>query len=188
LILTDREIQIGIERGLITIDPRPNDRAFSSTSVDLTLDANLTEFKPVKGGIETVIDPDHDEFSSEATLAELTNSFQIPEGGYLFKPGPLVLAWTAEAVDLKTDARIAGRVEGKSSLARLGLGIHVTAPTIHSGFKGRIRLEMVNHGSMPIRLRPGMRICQLIFEATLGTPERGYRGQFFGQSAPPPRL
>jgi dCTP deaminase len=184
LILTDREIQIGIERGLITIDPRPNDRTFSSTSVDLTLDATLTEFKSVKAGIETVIDPDHDEFSSEAVLAELTNSFQIPADGYLLRPGPLVLGWTAEAVDLKTDARIAGRVEGKSSLARLGLGIHVTAPTIHSGFKGRIRLEMVNHGSIPVRLRAGMRICQLIFEATLGTPERGYRGQFFGQSAP----
>jgi len=91
LILTDREIQIGIERGLITIDPRPNDRTFSSTSVDLTLDATLTEFKSVKAGIETVIDPDHDKFSSETVLAELTNSFQIPADGYLLRPGPLFL-------------------------------------------------------------------------------------------------
>ncbi|MBZ0230531.1 MAG: dCTP deaminase, partial [Bauldia sp.] len=90
-----------------------------------------------------------------------------------------------EYIDLKTDSRLAGRVEGKSSLARLGLGIHLTAPTIHSGFKGRIRLEMVNHGAMPIKLRAGMRICQLIFETTLGTPQRGYSGQFLGQSAPP---
>jgi dCTP deaminase len=95
----------------------------------------------------------------------------------------LVLGWTREYVDLKTDARLAGRVEGKSSLARLGLGVHITAPTIHSGFKGRIRLEIINHGDVPIRLRSGMRICQLILETTLGTPERGYRGQFLGQSA-----
>jgi len=70
-----------------------------------------------------------------------------------------------------------------SSLARLGLGVHVTAPTIHAGFDGHIRLEMVNHGKLPIRLRTGMRICQLIFEQTLGTPDKGYRGHFSGQSS-----
>ncbi|MEZ5888805.1 MAG: hypothetical protein R3D52_00230 [Xanthobacteraceae bacterium] len=59
--------------------------------------------------------------------------------------------------------------------------VHITAPTIHAGFDGRIRLEMVNHGKIPIRLRPGMRICPLIFEQTLGTPEKGYQGQFSGQ-------
>src|SRR5262249_40241594 len=78
--------------------------------------------------------------------------------------------------------RLAARVEGKSSLARLGLVIHMTAPTIHADFEGRIRLEMMNHGAVPIRLWPGMRICQLIFETTLGTAERGYRGQFAGQT------
>jgi dCTP deaminase len=99
----------------------------------------------------------------------------------------MVLGWTAEHIDLKIDARLAARVEGKSSLARLGLGIHITAPTIHSGFNGRIRLEMINHGTFPVRIRTGMRICQLIFEITLGTPARGYKGQFLGQSAPPPK-
>jgi dCTP deaminase len=77
----------------------------------------------------------------------------------------------------------AARVEGKSSLARLGLGVHITAPTIHAGFDGQIRLELVNHGHFPITIKSGMRVCQLIFEQTLGTPERGYKGQFSGQTS-----
>jgi dCTP deaminase len=107
----------------------------------------------------------------------------IPAEGYLLQPNHLVLAWTREYVNLVSHNRVAARVEGKSSLARFGLGIHVTAPTIHAGFDGHIRLEMVNHGKIPIRLRTGMRICQLIFEQTLGTPEKGYQGQFSGQRA-----
>ncbi|HEX9587843.1 MAG TPA: hypothetical protein VGA15_08865 [Bradyrhizobium sp.] len=82
---------------------------------------------------------------------------------------------------MPTDARLAARVEGKSSLARLGIAVHLTAPTIHAGFKGRVRLEIVNHGPLPIVLKSGMRICQFIFEMTHGTPEAGYKGQFLGQ-------
>jgi dCTP deaminase len=93
-----------------------------------------------------------------------------------------VLGWTEETVELPTHARLAARVEGKSSLARLGIGIHVTAPTIHAGFKGPIQLEFCNHGNLRIKVIPGMPVCQLIFEQTLGTPEKGYKGQFFGQS------
>ena len=79
--------------------------------------------------------------------------------------------------------RLAARVEGKSSLARLGLAVHVTAPTIHAGFDGHTQLEIINHGGVPIRLRTGMRIYQLIFEQTLGTPVKGYSGRFSGQGA-----
>lgn len=86
-------------------------------------------------------------------------------------------------MDLRNDTRIAARVEGKSSLARIGLAVHITAPTIHAGFDGQIRLEIVNHGPLPILLKPGMRICQLIFEQTLGTPDKVYGGQFAGQKA-----
>lgn len=181
MILTDREIKLALDKGQIVIDPRPDSSAFSSTAVDLTLDESLTEFKRETGGIELVIDPGHAEFQSESTLAQISEKRQIDNDGFLLKPRQLVLAWTREYVDLAYHSRIAARVEGKSSLARLGLGVHVTAPTIHSGFKGRVRLEMVNHGSVPIRLRVGMRICQLIFEQTLGTPEKGYQGQFANQ-------
>lgn len=182
MILTDREIKIALERKLIGIDPHPDDAtAYSSTAVDLTLDSRINTFNEMKAGIEKIIDP------SQAAvldiLNELTESRNIPRGGYLLPPKVLVLAWTREYLSLDIGTRLAARVEGKSSLARLGLAIHVTAPTIHAGFAGQIQLEMVNHGNVPIRLKTGMRICQLIFETTLGTPERGYRGQFAGQTA-----
>jgi dCTP deaminase len=183
VILTDREIKLALETGLIVIDPTPEDDAFSSTAVDLTLDSTLTEFSGDEGGVEKTIDPSHPEFQSEITLSQITNNISIPSDGFLLKPNRLVLAWTREYVNLISKNRVAARVEGKSSLSRLGLGVHLTAPTIHSGFDGHIRLEMVNHGYHPIRLRTGMRICQLIFEQTLGTPDRGYQGQFSGQGA-----
>jgi dCTP deaminase len=84
-------------------------------------------------------------------------------------------------------------VEGKSSLARLGLGVHVTAPTIHAGFGASenpqhlgssIRLEIWNIGPFRIKLEKGMPICQLIFEWVDGTPEQGYQGQFRLQGPP----
>lgn len=181
MILTDREIRLALQQKQIVIDPPPDERAFSSTAVDLTLDEHVTEFKDGAGGIEQVIDPSHSDFQSEKTLSLISEKITIASGGYLLSPNQLVLGWTREYVDLLWHSRVAGRVEGKSSLARLGLAVHVTAPTIHAGFKGRIRLEMVNHGKLPIRLRAGMRICQLIFEQTLGTPEKGYQGQFSGQ-------
>jgi dCTP deaminase len=91
--------------------------------------------------------------------------------------------WTKERVELNLKGKVAARVEGKSGLARLGLAIHVTAPTIHAGFVGTIQLEMINHGPMHIKLRIGMAICQIIFEATKGVPAKAYKGQFSGQRA-----
>lgn len=182
MILTDREIKILIDRRLIVVEPAPADDAYSSTSVDLTLDPLLSVFRQNVAGVEQVIDPSGAMSGSDAIIQQLTERQEIGDGGYLLAPNKLILAWTREYVNLKFDARLAARVEGKSSLARLGLAVHVTAPTIHSGFDGRIRLEIINHGPLPIRLRSGMRVCQLIFEQTLGTPERGYRGQFSGQS------
>lgn len=181
MILTDREIRIYIERDLITVDPRPADEAYQSSSVDLTLDSVISLFKEATPGIEQVIDPTNAKYKSEDIIKELTVSHEIDRSeGFLLKKHNLILAWTREYIDLK-ESRLAARVEGKSGLARLGLAVHVTAPTIHAGFDGRIRLEVVNHGNLPIRLKPGMRICQLIFEQTWGTPEKGYSGQFSGQ-------
>ena len=135
MILTDREIKLALERRQIVIDPAPEAKAFSSTAVDLTLDPNLTEFKDEVGGIEVIIDPSHRDFQSETTLNQISEKRVIDaKDGFLLKPNRLVLAWTAEYVNLLAHNRIAARVEGKSSLARLGLGIHVTAPTIHAGF------------------------------------------------------
>jgi dCTP deaminase len=182
MILTDREIKMVLERGSIVIDPHPGESAFASTSVDLTLDSAFSDFRQSNAGIEIIIDPALDGFDHDAAMEQVTEVHTIPSEGYALVPRKLILGWSAEYIDLRNDARLAARVEGKSSLARLGPGVHVTAPTIHAGFDGRIRLEIINHGHMPIRLRSGMRVCQLIFEQTLGTPDKGYSGRFSGQS------
>lgn len=183
MILTDREIKIYIQRQWITIDPAPTEVAYTSSSVDLTLDPVISLFNESKPGIERSVDPTSPGFKSDEVVKELTTNQTLTEAeGYLLRRHTLILAWTREYIDLK-ESRLAARVEGKSSLARLGLAVHMTAPTIHAGFDGRIRLEIVNHGFLPIRLKPNMRICQLIFEQTLGTPDKGYQGQFSGQSA-----
>lgn len=184
MILTDREIQIAIDSGAIVVDPAPSDVAYSSTSLDLTLDKTLTLFKKLTTGLNLCIDPSIKGFDHEKVITSTTEQFEIhPERGYDFEPGEMILAWTKEYIELKSHSRLAARVEGKSSMARLGIGVHLTAPTIHAGFEGQIRLEMVNHNIMPIKLKVGMRICQLIFEQTVGTPVRGYKGRFAGQAA-----
>jgi dCTP deaminase len=91
----------------------------------------------------------------------------------VLEPNHLVLGWTIERLRLPHTSRIAARVEGKSSLARIGVGIHITAPTIHPGFGFKklkpaypgspIRLEIWNIGPLKIKLTKGMPICQLMF-------------------------
>lgn len=134
--------------------------------------------------MKQAVDPGRPDFNATNLINSLTDRIDIdPADGYDLPRGVLILGWTTETVDLKDYCRVAARVEGKSSLARVGLGIHVTAPIIHTGFKAPIQLEMINHGPLPICLRRGMRICQLVFEQTLGTPDRAYKGQFLGQTA-----
>lgn len=182
MILTDREIQKALDSGLIVIDPAPSiDDAYDSTTVDLTLDPLIRIFRPIPSGL--IIDPGMPGYKVRELIEGVTDPFEIPTQGWELQRGPLVLGWTKERVELNLKAKVAGRVEGKSGLARIGLGIHVTAPTIHAGFKGIIQLEMINHGPMPIKLRPGMAICQLIIETTKGMPNKAYKGQFMGQTA-----
>lgn len=183
MILTDREIKNSLASGLILIEPHPKDDAFSSTSVDLTLAPEMRVFKEQAKGLEQAIDPKVAGYKVIQLLENITDKVKIdPKRGYNLEPKTLLLAWTQERVELREHGRVAARVEGKSSFARIGLGVHVTAPTIHSGFQGPIQLELVNHGPLPIKLSIGLPICQLIFEQTLGMPDRAYRGQFLGQT------
>lgn len=181
MILTDREIKIAIDWELIGLNPEPAGDAFSSTSVDLTLDPHMRMFrKEVAHGIN--IDPGSTEFNFHE-IANLLTERMIFETQFNLPPRKLLLAWTRETLSLPLHSRLAARVEGRSSLARLGIGIHLTAPTIHAGFVGQLQLEIVNHGLTDVVLRPGMKICQLIFETTLGTPDKAYSGMFSGQEA-----
>lgn len=178
MILTDREIQVAINSHQIIIDPAPKTSAYSSTSLDLGLSKSIQEWKTTAN----VVCPAKKGYSFNEFAKATSKSRQMSYYGYVLEPGGFTLGWTQESIELPVDSRIAARVEGKSSLARLGIGIHVTAPTIHAGFKGAIQLEICNHGCFRVRLVPGMPVCQVIFEQTLGTPVKGYKGQFYGQA------
>ena len=126
---------------------------------------------------------DDDRFARRITIDQ--------EKGYELKARSFVLGFTREIIQLPVPSRIAARVEGKSSLARLGLGVHVTAPTIHAGFgvdpnkpdqRGTvIQLEIFNLAEWSVVLDVGMRICQLILEEVREAPVRPYAGQFNAQ-------
>ena len=179
MILTDREIVAALRCKHISITPTPSDDALSPTAIDLTLGDSFSVWDENPG---VIIRPGVPGYSYSRLLKHQqtfkSNTFTI-------KPKTLVLAWTRETVDLPVCSKIAARVEGKSSMARVGVGIHITAPTIHSGFRGQVQLEMYNFGPHEIILDAGMRICQLIFEQTLGTPEQGYGGVFLDQKPEP---
>jgi len=136
VILTDREIQIAIERKLIEITPPPNELAYSSTSVDLTLDPNLNRFRENPPFLPRVIDVTHPDYDFDTALAELSTPITIGAAGFELPKKELLLGWTAEYINIPTDARLAARVEGKSSLARLGIGIHLTATNHTCWFQG----------------------------------------------------
>ena len=177
MILTDREIEIALKTGQIVVVPPPNlQRALSSTTLDLTLSDRFATWKQVGG---THIHPGQPGYSY-SSVQQLQN--QLQQTSFTLGPQGFVLAWTREEIDLPFQSRIAARVEGKSSLARLGIGIHVTAPVIHSGFSGNIQLEIFNTGPNTVVLDAGMAVCQLVFEMTYGTPVKGYDGIFAGQT------
>ncbi len=116
-----------------------------------------------------------------------------PQAGFELGPKQFVLGYTQQKIYLPNSSRIAARVEGKSSLARLGVGVHVTAPTIHAGFGYNpedaehpglpIQLEIFNVGNQIVVLDVGMPICQLILEEVREVPARGYQGRFSAQQS-----
>jgi dCTP deaminase len=197
MILSDREIRAALERGAVRIAPLPSLGAFSSTALDLRLGTELRIWSPPSGATLPRIRPGVPNFNITQVLEDLTQPLEIAVDGYELVPGHFVLGWTAERIQLPHRSRLAARVEGKSSMARLGLGIHVTAPTIHAGFGYKegdpdyqgtaIQLEIWNIGNWSIVLDPGLPICQLIFEEVHGTPEKGYAGRFLVQGPEAPQ-
>ncbi|HXY34612.1 MAG TPA: hypothetical protein VEI07_10320 [Planctomycetaceae bacterium] len=196
MILSDREILAAIDRQAIKISPPPRAEAYSSTAVDLRLSADLVEWtRPSRHGVESVVCPAHPEYDFDSVRRTYCTSVRIPADGYVFKSHAFILGWTEEKIQLPHRSRLAARVEGKSSLARLGIGVHVTAPTIHAGFGFKkddanfagspLQLEMWNAGPADVKLAVGMPICQLIFEIVDGTPEKGYEGRFNVQGPTP---
>jgi dCTP deaminase len=182
MILTDREIISALEHKHISIEPRPDPKSISSMSVDLRLAKQIRIWEKSIAGLRTAVQPASPGYSYEEIAERCTSRAEITEAGFTLEPNTFLLAWTAENVDFPCHSKICARVEGKSSLARLGISVHQTAPVIHAGFKGQIQLEICHLGVLPVILNFGMPICQLILEQTFGTPQKGYKGQFYDQT------
>jgi dCTP deaminase len=196
LILSDGEIRRAIEDGAIIFTPELSneylDTALATSALDLRLGNELQFYKPAAEiqaedppGVvkrEIVIDP-----SAPGLIAGLIAGWgrrlSIQDTHYDLYPRTFVLGTTLERISLPHAKKIAARVEGKSTLARLGFVVHMTAPTIHCGFEGNIVLEVYNFGEYPIRLTPGMRICQLIFERLGEEPSMPLGSQYQGQAS-----
>lgn len=171
MILSDQEIENYIESGTIGLEPF-DVRRLQPTSVDLTLDAFIRQPFPEVTFLDAAdIRPNH------MALRE------IPDSGYDLHPGKFILGSTCERVRLPSF--LAARVEGKSSVGRLGLAIHVTAGFIDPGFDGNVTLEIVNMAPWTIRLRHGMPIGQICF-MTCTPPRKDYSmtGHYQNQRGP----
>ena len=154
MMLSDIDIAARMEVGELVIKTNdvarlPDDR-FQPASVDLCLG---TTFRVFSNHGSTHIDPE-EEFWTEGLEVGCGDSF-------ILHPGEFVLAATEEYVEIPSD--LVARLEGKSSLGRLGLLVHATAGFIDPGFRGTITLELSNAATLPIKLRPGMKIGQVSF-------------------------
>lgn len=176
MLLSDRDIRSAIDSGRLSIDPFSPDLVQPS-SVDVRIDRFFRVFNNSK---YTHIDP-------KKEMPELTTEVEVPEGEpFVLHPGEFVLAATLEKFSLPAD--LAGRLEGKSSLGRLGLVTHSTAGFIDPGFSGHITLELSNVANLPITLWPEMKVGQLaLFQmsspaetpygsSALGSKYQGQRG------------
>ena len=181
VILSDRTLREQLAAGRIVIDPL-DESLIQPSSIDVRI-SNL--FRVFRNHTRGVIDVKLD-------MVDLTELVEIPEGSdepFILHPGEFVLGSTFERVAVPDD--LVGRVEGKSSLGRLGLLIHSTAGFIDAGFDGHITLELANVASLPITLYPGMKIGQVSFMQMTTPADQPYGkgasgSKYQGQRGPTP--
>lgn len=161
MLLSDRDIRSQVDQGRIKVDPWEADFVQPS-SLDVRLDKFFRMFDNHR---YPVIDPAEEQ-------EDLTRLIDAGNEPFVLHPGEFVLGSTYEQVTLPED--IAARLEGKSSLGRLGLLTHSTAGFIDPGFTGHITLELSNTATMPIKLYPGMKVGQLCFFQLSSPAENPY--------------
>ena len=176
-VLSDRTIKQQLASGRLGIDPLDRE-AIQPASVDLRLDRSFRVFRSTARPFVDVREP----------VEDLTELVEIRDGEpFVIQPASFCLGSTIETVTLPDD--IVARVDGKSSLGRLGLLVHATAGYVDPGWTGRLTLELSNQSQMPIALYYGMRIAQVSFlqlttpvDRPYGSPELGSKYQ--GQTGP----
>ena len=176
MVLSDVDLLKALESGDIGVEPFPDmESQLGACSLDLRLG---DEFRVFERARTAFIDPrgpiDWDSFTQVVKVSA--------DQPFIMHPQELVLAATIEEVRLGDD--VLGRLEGRSSLGRLGIIVHGTAPLFYPGFVGRAVMELGNIGPMPVALYPGMRICSFTFERLSSPSSRPYRGKYSGQQGP----
>lgn len=169
--LSDGDIEQRLQDNSIVITPEPGEDAIAGISVDLRLDHR---FRVFSNNSVTHLDLSGDRHQLERDIDRImSKEIEILGDDALFiHPGELVLGATLEAVQVPDD--LVGWLDGRSSLARLGLMVHVTAGRIDPGWDGQIVLEFYNNGKLPLALRPGMVICAMSFETLTSPAKRPY--------------
>jgi dCTP deaminase len=168
VLLSDRDIRAEIDKGRVTLEPY-DPGMIQPSSIDVRIDKYFRVFENHR---YPHIDPSIEQ-------ADLTREV-TPDGdeAFILHPGEFVLASTYEVISLPDD--VAGRLEGKSSLGRLGLLTHSTAGWIDPGFSGHVTLELSNVAQLPIKLWPGMKIGQLCLFRTSSPSEHPYGSSVYG--------
>jgi len=160
MVLSDVDIQRYIALGKIKIHPALPPEQLGSCSVDFRLGPEFNVFEHSR---HPFID-----LQAKTALDGLMRTVIVPAGeAFILQPRDFVLAITEETLELSDD--VLGRLEGRSSLGRIGIIVHGTAGLFDPGWSGRATLELSNLGRMPVALYPGMRICSFTFEQ-LSTP------------------
>ena len=149
MVLSRPDLLERIRSGGLGIEPPVDASRVGQVSIDLKLGRRFSRFRSVRPGHIAAIHVDPALWSSQ----DLWEHFEDREV-YRLEPGAFVLAHTLERVRIPND--LVGLVEGRSSFARVGVTVHVTAPKIDPGFQGTITLEMANFGTVPVDLRPGV--------------------------------
>lgn len=182
MILSDRDIKAQIKQGRIVITSPSDDHEqnINASSMDLRLGKYFKLYEHTK---HPVLDP-----LKMKSFEGLTKMITIssPSEPFIVHPGDFILGVTLEKIKLPDD--IVARVEGRSSLGRLGIIIHSTAGFVDAGFEGTITLEITNINRIPVALYPGMRVCQLAFETMSSPAEIPYNkkksAKYQGQELP----
>jgi dCTP deaminase len=168
VLLSDRDIKEQVSAKRVAIEPF-DPAMVQPSSVDVRLDRFFRVFENHK----------YSEIDPSVEQPELTRELEVaPDEHFILHPGEFVLASTYEVITLPDD--IAGRLEGKSSLGRLGLLTHSTAGFIDPGFSGHITLELSNVANLPVKLFPGMKIGQLCLIKLSSPAEHPYGSAVYG--------
>src|SRR5271169_2583644 len=179
MVLSDIDIRRYLDEGKIKISPPLPPEQWGSCSVDFRLGNEFSVFEHSRNA--------YIDLKESRSIQDLMRTITVPSGEpFILQPREFALAITEETLELDDD--VLGRLEGRSSLGRIGIIVHGTAGLFDPGWTGKATLELSNLGRMPVALYPGMRICSFTFEQLTSRVDVPYRkkagNKYAGQARP----